>query len=57
MKKKLTKEQKIKNQRMNFIFDLLTEYATINGIILRSTSDLSPLEEWLILKIFDNRNK
>ena len=31
--------------------ELLQEYAKEQGTIVRSTSDLSPLEEWLLVKL------
>jgi hypothetical protein len=31
--------------------ELLKEYAVEQGTIVRSTSDLSPLEEWLLVKL------
>ena len=30
------------------IVDILKDYAKINGVLVRSTSDLSPLEGWLL---------
>jgi len=36
----------------DFAFELLKRYASVNGSTLRSTSDLSPLEEWLISLLF-----
>lgn len=31
--------------------ELLKEYTTENGTLMRSTSDLSPLEEWMLNKL------
>ncbi|MBC8147241.1 MAG: hypothetical protein H8E98_04580 [Bacteroidetes bacterium] len=31
--------------------EILKQYAKENGVPLRSTSDLSPLEQWLTLKL------
>lgn len=31
--------------------EILQQYATERGVIARSTSDLSPLEEWLLLQL------
>lgn len=36
---------------INQVTTLLREYAKEKGTIVRSTSDLSPLEEWLVIKI------
>lgn len=30
---------------------ILKEYANEKGVIVRSTSDISPLEEWLLIKV------
>lgn len=37
--------------------DILKEYAKEKGNTVRSTSDLSPLEKWLIKKLFENNQK
>jgi hypothetical protein len=40
------------------VVEILRQHAQEQGTIVRSTSDLSPLEEWLILKVVDeNENK
>ena len=40
------------NDKAEFAVKILHEYAKEQGIVPRSTSDLSPLEEWLILRLF-----
>ena len=45
---KLKKFMSIKNKHA---IKLLRQYAKENGATVRSTSDLSPLEEWLFYKI------
>jgi len=39
--------------------EILKQYAEESGVLLRSTSDLSPLEQWLTLKLIscNERNK
>lgn len=39
--------------KSDFAVSLLEEYATENQVNKRSTSDLSPLEEWLIIKLYN----
>lgn len=41
------------NKKAKFAVKLLKEYALENQTTARSTSDISPLEEWLILKLYD----
>ena len=41
------------NDRAQFAIKLLQQYAEQNQLPIRSTSDLSPLEEFLILRAFD----
>lgn len=36
-----------------FAVKILLEYASENGINGRDTTDLSPLEKWLILKLYE----
>jgi len=40
------------NKFANFTVQILKEYAIEKGITVRSTSDLSKLEEWLLIKLF-----
>jgi len=40
---------------MKKFIDILREYSKQLGVPLRSTSDLSPLEIWLINKIIEER--
>jgi hypothetical protein len=42
---------------MEKMIEILKEYATESGTIVRSTSDLSPLEMWLIRKLIDENKK
>jgi hypothetical protein len=39
--------------KADFANKILLEYAKENGINGRDTTDLSPLEKWLILRLFD----
>ena len=39
------------NEKAEFAVRVLKQYALENQIPVRSTSDLSPLEEWLILRL------
>ena len=45
------------NDKAQFAIRLLKEYAEQNQLPARSTSDLSPLEEWLISKIYNKVKK
>ena len=38
--------------KSKYIVEVLKQYADEQGIIVRSTSDLSPLEAWLLNKLF-----
>jgi hypothetical protein len=38
------------NEKAKFAVDILKEYANEEHTIVRGTTDLSPLEVWLILK-------
>lgn len=40
------------NKKAEFAVKILKEYAHENGIPARSTSDLSSLEEWLLLRLY-----
>lgn len=39
------------NEKAEFAVEILKEYAKQNQVLLRSTSDLSKLEEWLITEL------
>ena len=39
------------NEKAEFAVRVLKQYALENGIPARSTSDLSPMETWLILRL------
>ena len=41
------------NERAKFAVEILKEYANSNGVNCRGTTDLSPLEFWLISRLFD----
>lgn len=41
------------NELSEFSVKMLKEYAKQNGIIVRSTSDLSPLEQWLLIQLYN----
>jgi len=40
-------------EKSEFATEMLKQYAKENCVITRSTSDLSPLEEWLIVKLYE----
>jgi hypothetical protein len=40
------------NDKAEFAVKILLEYAKENGINGRDTTDLSPLEKWLIIRLF-----
>jgi DNA/RNA endonuclease YhcR with UshA esterase domain len=39
------------------VIEILTEYANKRGVIVRSTSDVSPLEEYLIMELIDSNQE
>lgn len=41
------------NEKAEFAVKILLEYAKENGINGRDTTDLSPLEKWLLLRLFN----
>lgn len=41
------------NDKATFAVKILKQYGEENGVLPRSTSDLSQLEQWLILKLMD----
>jgi len=43
------------NELAKFAVETLHQYAEENMVLPRSTSDLSKLEEWLIIKLFGIR--
>ena len=45
----------MKNQKAQFACDILKQYAAENQTNPRTTSDLSPLEQWLIVRLFNSR--
>jgi hypothetical protein len=44
------------NKKAEFAVEILKEYAHQNKVMLRSTSDLSKLEEWLIVELIKVKN-
>lgn len=42
-----------RNEKAEFAVKILLEYAKENGINGRDTTDLSPLEQWLILRLYN----
>ena len=43
--------KKVENEKAEFAVRVLKQYALENQIPARSTSDLSPMEQWLILRL------
>lgn len=41
------------NEKAEFAVQMLRKYAHQTGNLLRGTSDLSPLEEWLIIQLYE----
>lgn len=46
-------ENMSRNEKAEFAVKILLEYAKENGINGRDTTDLSPLEKWLILRLYN----
>ena len=46
-----------KNELANFAVKTLIEYADECGTTVRGTSDISPLEEWLIIRLYNEKEK
>ena len=46
---------KPKNEKADFAIELLKRYSKQTGNLLRGTSDLSPLEEWLIIQLHEEK--
>lgn len=42
-----------RNKIADFAVKIIDEYAKENGINARDTTDLSPLEQWLILRLYN----
>lgn len=51
MKDCINAHYKPKNEKAEFAVQVLRKYAHQTGNTLRGTSDLSPLEEWLIIQL------
>ena len=49
-------ENMVRNEKAEFAVKILLEYANENGINGRDTTDLSPLEQWLILRLYNVSN-
>ena len=41
------------NDKAEFAVKILKQYAHENGTMVRGTTDLSPLEMWLILRLYE----
>jgi hypothetical protein len=50
-----TRFEKPINNKAKFAVEILKRYAEQTGNLLRGTSDLSPLEEWLIIQLFEEK--
>ena len=44
-------ENMVRNEKAEFAVRVLRQYALENQVPARSTSDLSPMEQWLILRL------
>lgn len=44
------------NEKAKFAVKILQEYDRQTGVGVRNTSDLSPLEEWLIIELWRVKN-
>ena len=47
-----TKKEYKPTKKVAFVIKILRQYADETGSLVRSTSDLSPLEEWLLIQLF-----
>jgi len=47
----------VPNKKAEFVVKVLKEYAYLSGNIPRSTSDLSPLEQYLLMELYKAKNK
>ncbi len=45
------------NKKVEFAIEKLKEYAKVTGNLPRGTTDISPLEEWLLMRWFDSLGK
>jgi len=48
----MEKKDKYTNELADFVIKTLRKYADERGVIQRSTSDLSSLEQWLIVELY-----
>jgi hypothetical protein len=46
-----------RSKKSNFVLNTLEEYTKQTGVLPRSTSDLSPLEEWLLIELLKAKQK
>lgn len=44
----------IMNEKVDFAVNILERYAKENKTLVRGTTDLSPLEQWLIIELYNN---
>jgi len=51
--KKLSNQTYIENKKVKFAEEILKRYANEYSTFPRVTHDLSPLEEWLILELYE----
>jgi len=42
----------MENKKVEFAIKILKQYADENGEIVRGTTDTSPLEQWLIMRLY-----
>ena len=45
------------NEKAEFAVEILKKYAKENQLMPRSTSDLSKLEQWLIIQLLKQKNE
>lgn len=45
------------NDKAKFAVEILLRYQHETGVLPRSTSDLSPLEEWLIIQMYQSKDQ
>jgi hypothetical protein len=51
------KTKKMSNKKVEFVIEKLKEYAKTTGNLPRGTTDISPLEEWLLMRWFESLGK
>lgn len=53
----MAEEWKYKYKPATYMVEVLKEYANEKGVPVRSTSDLSSLEDWLLMRLFLKEQK